>query len=329
MQLDLPLRPTRMYFVVLALISISVAGCAGADPDDIDPPAHNAAGTAQVNVKHQFRVVGGGSGQRHDLFDIGSGIEYNASVPTDNTAESHLVRIHEAISPELLREIAEGRSVRFAPMDGVSEVRVRDSFDPDGDNPPGKVVDHFDESLLGKPLLRKIDMYSGEAVTDAKASFPFQYAGLNASFLSDPRGKLVRVKLRLVYDTRDDVLYRFISETKAMCSGSELADNVREVSVLLARQSGEWDAVESRPDDFMLAELCGLVAPFPIRWNAYHVGTFPGFSLKTWERAPGAMRLYGVIGHQRTYAEEQMVEAGAQYIGVYDPNRRTFVVRPY
>ena len=327
MQLRIISRTLIVRAVIFLIFPLSLFGCAGAEPEGIDPPPHSSANTAQVSVKQKFRVVGGGSGQTHDLFDIGTGIEYNASVPTDNTNESHLVRMAEAVSPKLFEDLGAGGYIRIRP--DPSESRFIDLSDLGGENRHYKIVDHFDDTLLGRQLFRKVDMNRGGALTDAQPFLPFPYTGLNDAFLSDPRGRLTRIKMRMLYDAEDNVLYRFITETRAMCVGNQLADNFEELTALHSRMSGQIKALDSRPDDFLIWELCGLVAPFTVDWNAHYVGSFPGFSLMTWERPPGTMRLYGVIGHQRTYASPLQVEAGAQYIGVYDPNRSTFNVEPY
>jgi len=317
----------RFSMAPTGLIAVALASCAAATPDRLAPPPIADTTKAQITVQHKFRIVGGGSGQVHDLFDVGTGVSFNASVHEDSSSYSHLIRLHEAVSVDLFNTLIGDSGIRLYQVMGGARRGSGFPASFDGARHPALVDDDIDESLIGKPLLLKIDPHRGGAVTNM-GSFLLGPQRADEAFLSDPRGNLQRVKVRVLYDTHEDVLYRSITTTDRHCINTDTVYDRQEIDDFFEEYSARQRALRDRSIDFGYGEICGLVAPFPIEWNAYHVGSFPGFDEWTWQREPGTMKLYGIIGHQPTFADEIRVEAGRQYVGVYDPNNRSFIVRP-
>lgn len=295
------------------LLALLLAGCAAKSPTSLEPPSVENPAHAQITAQREFRMLGGGSGQIHQLFDLGTAIEFDAEVPAEPRANNgrNVYKLLDRITLEIFERV-KLRAV-FAKFDGASgEPPVFARIDKNT-----RVHERVDESLLGLPLVAQLNAHSGE----------FE---VNPRYLRDYRGKLERVRIRQLYDSRNDVLWRTMKRDSGSCGPISDPDGYfREVREIFTRDFGA-DGIRLNLDRtyYAYGESCGLVAAFDFEWNARHIGSFPGFDPMTWERPPGRLGLVGIIGYQHVYANEIDVDAGRQYGGVYDPNDYVFTVEP-
>jgi len=108
----------RFPMVPAVLIAAALASCAAATPNSLAPPPIFNPDKAQISVQHNFRIVGGGSGQAHDLFDVGTGVAFNASVPDDKSGHSYLIRLHEVVDVDLFEKLIGGPDIQLYPVMG-------------------------------------------------------------------------------------------------------------------------------------------------------------------------------------------------------------------
>ncbi|MEZ5549976.1 MAG: hypothetical protein R3E82_03720 [Pseudomonadales bacterium] len=295
-----------MRRLILISMAALMGACSTQSPQSLQPPENFNPAFAQITVQRPFSMVGGGSSYVHTLFDTGSGIDYNADVPEPGVSGmDHFVLIDE-ITPELFGQM------KFFNVFGSAPAPWQE---PESRNPlqdHERISERVDETLFGATLVKKVDISRGGALVDA----------LNTT--NSKGGELQRVKLMQLYDRRERVLYRVLESRDERCFGPDLtgirADLIEPAFSDLAPD------FKNRSMDYLYAEICGLHVSFELRWNAYHIGSLPGFSPLTWERAPGRMALYAVLRTARVYANEITVEAGRQYVGIYDPNTMTFVI---
>lgn len=303
-----------MKIATTLLVVTSLVACATPSPHKIELPPSTDPSMAQITVKREFRVLGGGSSQIYDLFDYGTGVDFNADVPSlDETAKKQNYYIFRRnVSTDLFE------TMRFYQVFGSvpAGYQMLGSVNPLQDKL--RVVNRIEESLLGATLVYKIDLTRGGARVNPANSY-------YGDFLQqDPRGDLQRVKLRQLYDARNKILYRTIHRADDYCLDADLAGiRSQEIEAVYVN---EGTGIKDRALDFLYGEYCGLVTPFELHWNAQHVGPFPGFSELTWKRRPGRMQLYAYTNLYGTPANAIDVEAGKQYVGIFDPNNRYFKV---
>lgn len=279
---------------------------------------------AQITVKRDFRLVGGGNLYLYDLFDAGTGVEFESEIPEPtNPYGPHLVQIG-TIGPDLFASIV---STRISMDVRAGDLQQIERVDPQADHQ--QLIERIDSSLLGAPLLARVDEKGGLRINPT------------ASDSLAPNG-IQRVKLRQLYDTRERTMYRAIAIAEEPCiaelrvfsvGGKDLTtfDRSRtiakeDVEKIHAAQLAIEPAVETRPDDFLYGEICGLHVSRDVHWNARYIGALKGFEEGTWYRPPGRMALLVKLGGLVARSDEIEVSAGKQYVGLYDPYSRSIVV---
>ncbi|MCZ7562802.1 MAG: hypothetical protein M5U08_02490 [Burkholderiales bacterium] len=312
------LAATRSSLLLLAAL---VGACSTPSPRGVAAPALRNPDMAQITVKREFRWVGGGTSYVHDLYDFGTGIDYNADVPGREASHVlHFVYI-DRITPELFDKI------EFFWISGRAPLPYDTPPPSDPKKDYERVVERIDESLLDAILLKTADLNRGGlTVNPGRAS-------IDKASLKD-RGALERVKLRKLYDRRKRVLYKVLERTEERCFGPHLIDDDEKVDLTGIRADLIMPAFrklapdfQTRSLDYVYGELCGLTASFELNWNARRIASLQSFEPLTWERPPGQMRLYALLGGIRIFANEVAVEAGKRYVGIYDPNNRAFVIQ--
>lgn len=310
----------RLIFFVCVF---TVGACASQSPRNIVPPPVAQPELAQITVKREFRLVGGGNTDYvYDLFDFGNGIDYESELPDQSRPYApHLVRIGK-IDPILFEKID---SMQVSLNVAAGEIQNFELVDPRTHYE--KLVERFDTSLIGIPLLARVDAKGGLRVNPTARD-------------SLARDGIQRIKFRQLYDIRERTLYRVIEVADEACltelrvfsvEGDDLTELDRgrfltkqDSTKIQEAQVAIEPAVRIRPDDFLYGETCGLRVSRELHWNARYLGALKGFDKGTWYRPPGRMALSAKLGALTVYANEIEVEAGKQYVGLYDPYSRSF-----
>lgn len=319
------MKPNRYSIIKLPFFLITLfifTACSTPSPQKLNPPNIKNPYMAQITVKREFRLVGGGTPYVHDIYDTGTRIDYNADVPgPDDEHMLHFSLMHE-ITPELFDEIKFFWAMGQAP----APLELPKFSDPLKDHE--RLVERVDKSLFGRTLIKSADLNRG-GVTANPDLISMQWG------LLKKRGKLERVKLRQLYDNRNKVLYRVLEQTNEKCFGPHLISDYKEIDLTGFHEKIAPSVHNLAPDfttrsaEFTYGEICGLIASFDMNWNARRIASLRKFEPMTWERPPGEMNLYALLGGMRLYANEIDVEAGNRYVGIYDPYFKTFIVEPF
>ena len=289
-----------------ALIAGSLVGCSATSPLSLTPPSAGSADKAQVTVKREFRVLGGGAPQLHNLFDMGTGVVFDTSL-LDKGLSGPVYRLRDHVTEAMF-----DRPERAMITAGIS-------------SPPAnvRVLRRIDKDQLGKAMVASIDRHSGRLIFE------------DPRIRSDRRGGVQRVRVRQLYAAEQGLLLQVLRGSEKPCKDSLIdVDWPSKIAPDWSKVKQYFETVFSR-EKFMMddrrgayayGETCGIVLSFEPEWNAHHVGAFPGYSPLTWERPPGRMALVGVIGYQYVTARPLEVEAGKRYGGIYDPNDDDFAL---
>lgn len=311
---------------ILVFCIVIVGACASSpNPQAIVPPENAYRDFAQITIKRDFRLLGGANTHYiFNVFDLGDGVDYNAEAPTGSPYPAPYLIKMDVISGESFETI-ESAFVSFNIVD--SELTELKRIEPRTHHE--HLVERFDDSLIGTPLLTRVDPNGGSRIV---ATDPAYLPALGIHV----------VKLRQLYDVSERRLYRVVERAEEGCkddlrapmldggpprvSGGRnterLAKKIREALITIA------PAIRSRPDDFLYAERCGFHVDRDLHWNAHNVGELQGFAQGTWYRPAGRMALYATLGGgPGAHAEEIYVEAGKQYVGLFDPYGPTFVIQ--
>ena len=289
-----------------ALIAVSLAGCSATSPVSLTPPPAGSADNAQVTVQREFRILGGGAPQTHNLFDMGTGVEFDTSLPA-KTLSGPVYRLRARVT-EALFDRPERKMLTVGVLEPPTSTRV---------------LRRIDKDPFGKAMVASIDRHSGRLVFE------------DPRIRDDRRGTLQRVRHRQLYVADQGLLLQVLRASDEPCTDSLIDTDWpskpfpdwskvrRYFESVFSREGFEMN--EGR-GAYSYGETCGIVLSFEPEWNARHVGAFPGYSPLTWERPPGRMALVGTIGYQYVAASPLDVEAGKRYGGIYDPNDDNFVV---
>lgn len=315
----------RMSVPCLVLVGV-LAGCAASSPSELAPPPASRADMAQVTVKREFRMLAGA--QLHDLFDMGTGIEYDTALP-DKSVSMPIYRLRHRVGLSLFDKPDYALSRVQKPGHAQTLVAMfKDSVRVPEMPSTTKVIRHIDERQLGLVMVESISRLGGQVLTD----LPW--------FQRKPREIERRIRLMQLYDAEQQQLMQVLRESDKPCAET-LPSVDRRSQTLGPAWSFDiaWSKVklfferEFRKDGYTMndargvfwyGESCGVVLSAEPDWNAQHLGALRGGSPVTWERPPGRMTLVGVVGYQYVHAKPIEVRAGRRYGGIYDPNNDHF-----
>lgn len=322
-----------MRIVLLWFVVVMLSACASNSSGNLIPPPSSNPDMAQITIKREFRLLGGGNTHYvYDLFDLGDSVDYNSEVPhTGRRPTAPLVRIGR-VSKDLFSTLSPAE-VSVEIVDG--QILESERIDPIEHHE--RLVEQIDESLIGATLLARTDPSGGSRVRATDR-------------ISLAREGIKQIKVRQLYDINARTLYHVIEFATDPCIQA-LSNNSIDIDLpdeLLAENQLEYQDfaqfrqdisdvrealaviapnVENRPEEFLYAEICGFHVDRDIQLNSRYIGAIGGFDQKTWYRPPGRMALLGKQGWATVLANEVDVEAGKQYIGIFDPYSKSFSIR--
>ena len=207
-----------MNKLITVFIVLLFAGCSAKSPQTLKPPPSTHSEMAQISVKREFRLVGGGNTQYiYGLFDTGTGIEYNAYVPeSGKSTKDILVYVHR-ISLDSFEQAVLRKSARIS-FDSIQRFHsyykspsLKSATDQFGLVLPYFIgpLEHTIPVLGQDRVVETIDNSLLDATLVMNIRNPNAYPDVIPKKLNHgDHGKLERVKIRLLYDEREGVLNR-------------------------------------------------------------------------------------------------------------------------